>query len=124
VGTAPEAQKERHFSGTEIQVYWLIVPIESGVRQCHPSNAKVHQLFHDLPGGMAGCGAWQVRRTIGICLEMHFCSIPVNAHESDFAMQQIGRAETEHYGVGREERGCLGRFASVNHNSVENHLKD
>jgi len=39
-------------------------------------------------------------------------------------MQQIGRAETEHHGVGREERGCLGRFASVDHNSLENHLKD
>jgi hypothetical protein len=39
-------------------------------------------------------------------------------------MQQIGRAETEHHGAGREERGGLGRFASVDHNSVENHLKD
>jgi hypothetical protein len=63
-------QEERHFSGTEIQAYGPVIPKESGVRQRHPSNAKVHQLFHDLPGGMAGCGAWQVRRTIGVGLEM------------------------------------------------------
>jgi hypothetical protein len=69
-GTAPEVQEERHFSGTEIQAYWPVIPKESGVRQRHPSNAKVHQLFHNLPGGMAGCRAWQVRRTIEVCLEM------------------------------------------------------
>jgi hypothetical protein len=70
VGTAPEVQEERHFSSAEIQLYGLVIPKESGVRQRHPSNAKVQQLFHDLPGGMAGCGAWQVRRTIEVCLEM------------------------------------------------------
>jgi hypothetical protein len=124
VAAAPEVQEKGYVSRAQIQVERPVIPKKSGVRQSHPSNAKGDQLLHDLPGGVSGYGAWQVRRAIGVCLEMQFGSIPVEAHYSDFAVKQIGGVETEHYGAGRKKRRCLGRFASVDHNAVENRLKD
>jgi len=108
----------------QIHVECLVIPKERGVRQSHPSNAKVNQLLHDLPGGVSGYGTWQVRGTIGICPEMQFGPFPVQAQYSDFTMKQIGRAETEYYRAGRKKRGRLGRFASVQNESVEDRLQD